>query len=211
LPDLLYPIIEDKADYSKGNRFLDFVALRQMPALRKLGNTVLGFLSKVSTGYWNIFDPTNGYFAIHIRKLRSLDLDKIDRSYYFEISMLANLYHVHARVVDVPIPAIYRDETSNLSIMNVLISFPPRLLRDFMKRMTLKYFLYDFSMASLYMLAGIPMVLFGAVFGVIKWVDYASRSLPAPTGTVILPMMCILLGIQFLLSAIHIDIQSMPK
>jgi dolichol-phosphate mannosyltransferase len=211
LPELMTPIIENKADFSKGNRFQDFIALRQMPMIRRFGNTILGFICKASTGYWNIFDPTNGFFAIHRKKLKLLNLDKIDRSYYFEISMLANLYLINARVVDVPIPAIYNEETSNLKIPHVATSFPPRLLRDLFKRMTLKYYLYDFSMASLYFLAGIPMVLFGTIFGLIKWIDYASRAVSAPTGTVILPMMCVLLGIQFLLAAIHIDIQSMPK
>jgi dolichol-phosphate mannosyltransferase len=211
LPELIAPIVENKADYTKGNRFYDFIALRKMPLIRRIGNTLLGFLCKASTGYWNIFDPTNGFTAIHTKKLKLLNLEKIDKSFYFEISMLANLYLINSRVVDVPIPAIYNEETSNLKIHRVAVYFPFRLTSDFLRRMVFKYFLYDFSMASVYFLAGIPMILFGAIFGAIKWIDYATRAVPAPTGTVILPMMCVLLGIQFLLSAIHIDIQSMPK
>lgn len=211
LPDLVAPIVENRADYAKGNRFFDFIALRKMPIIRRIGNTLLGFFCKLSTGYWNIFDPTNGYTAILSKKLRQLNLEKIERSFYFEISMLANLYLVNSRVVDVPMPAIYNEESSNLKIHNVVLSFPFKLVGDFLRRIAFKYFLYDFSMASVYFLAGLPMVLFGAVFGAVKWIDYASRAVPAPTGTVILPMMCVLLGIQFLLAAIHIDIQSMPK
>ena len=49
LPELIKPIIENRADYTKGNRFSDFIALRQMPQIRRFGNTMLGFLCKVST------------------------------------------------------------------------------------------------------------------------------------------------------------------
>lgn len=211
LINLITPILNNQADYAKGNRFYDFVALRKMPFIRKFGNTILGFLSKTATGYWNIFDPTNGYIAIRTEKIKQLNLANIATSYYFETSMLANLYLINARVVDVPIPAVYKGEISNLKISKVLFEFPPRLLKDFLKRIFLRYFLYDFSMVSVYITIGVPMLLFGIIFGTIKWIDYAQRAVQAPTGTVILPMMCVLLGIQFLLSAIHIDIQSMPK
>ncbi len=211
LPHLISPLLRNQADYAKGNRFYDFVALRKMPFIRQFGNTILGFLTKTATGYWNIFDPTNGYIAIRAETLNQLNLHTIARTYYFETSMLANLYLVNARVVDVPIAAIYRDETSNLKISRVVFEFPLRLLKDFLKRILLKYFLYDFSMASVYILTGLPMLLFGVIFGIVKWVEYARQALAAPTGTVILPVMCILLGIQFLLAAIHIDIQSTPK
>ena len=64
LPDLLKPLIEGQADYSKGNRFRDFKSLQTMPLVRRIGNLGLGFLSKAATGYWNMFDPTNGFIAI---------------------------------------------------------------------------------------------------------------------------------------------------
>lgn len=211
LLDLITPILENKADYTKGNRFYDFVALRQMPAVRRFGNTALGFLTKIATGYWNVFDPTNGYLAIRAEKLKQLRLENIAKTYYFETSMLSNLYLVNARVLDIPLPAVYQDEKSNLSIRKTILEFPPRLFKDFLKRILLRYFLYDFSMVSVYLLIGIPMLLFGLVFGVVKWIDYASKAVAAPAGTVVLPTLCVLLGIQFLISAIHIDIQSVPK
>lgn len=208
---LITPLLNNQADYAKGNRFYDFVALRKMPFIRKLGNTILGFLTKTATGYWNIFDPTNGYIAIRAEKLKQLNLANIAASYYFETSMLANLYLINARVVDVPIPAVYKGEDSHLKISKVIFEFPPRLLRDFLKRIFLRYFLYDFSMVSVYITIGVPMLLFGIIFGAIKWIDFAQRAVEAPTGTVVLPMMCVLLGFQLILSAIHLDIQSMPK
>jgi glycosyltransferase involved in cell wall biosynthesis len=211
IPALITPLIEGKADYVKGNRFRDFHSLQQMPLPRRVGNLGLSFLTKAATGYWNIFDPTNGFFAARAEVLAQLPLDKIDRRYYFETSMLANLYLIGAVVMDVPIPARYRNETSNLSIRRALFEFPFKLLGTLFRRILLKYYIYDFSMISLYLLVSVPLLLFGGIFGSIKWVSYASRGIPAPTGTVMLPTLCVILGIQFLLSAIDIDMNSVPR
>ena len=211
IPDLIMPLIEGRADYAKGNRFRDFHALQKMPLIRRIGNMALGFLSKAATGYWNLFDPTNGFIAIRTVVLDQLSFDQIDGTYFFETSMLANLYLLGAVVRDVPMPARYLGEKSNLSIRRTLIEFPFKLLKTFIRRLALKNLIYDFSMASIYLLAGIPLLLFGLIFGIVKWVDYAARNIPAPTGTVMLPTLSVLLGIQFLIAAIEIDLRSTPK
>jgi len=211
LPALLAPLVHGKADYAKGNRFRDFAALRKMPITRRIGNIGLGFLAKAATGYWNLFDPTNGFLAIRSGALEQLPLDEIDRGYYFEISMLANLYLLGAVVQDVPMPARYRDEVSNLAVERVLLEFPFKLLGTLLRRVLLKNFLYDFSMVSIYLLAGVPLLLFGTIFGGIKWLQYWRLGIPAPTGTVILPTLSVLLGIQLLLSAVESDLRSVPR
>ena len=50
-----------------------------MPPARLFGNAVLSFLTKLSSGYWQIFDPNNGYTAIHASALRLLPLESIDQ------------------------------------------------------------------------------------------------------------------------------------
>jgi dolichol-phosphate mannosyltransferase len=210
IPSLIKPLIQGKADYVKGNRFRDFHSLQQMPFIRRLGNLGLSFLTKAATGYWGIFDPTNGFFAIRAEVLAQLPFEKLDRSYFFETSMLANLYLLGALVMDVPIPARYRNEASSLSIQRTLIEFPFKLLVTFFRRILLKYYIYDFSMMSLYLMVGIPLLLFGGIFGSVKWIEYASQRIPAPTGTVMLPTISVILGIQILLSAIEIDMNSVP-
>ena len=211
LPALLAPLVQGQADYTKGNRFRDFVSLQQMPLIRRVGNMGLGFLSKTATGYWNLFDPTNGYSAIRSEVLAQLPLDRIDKTFYFETSMLANLYLLGALVKDVPMPARYQSEVSNLLVHRVLFEFPFKLFGTFIKRLVLKNFIYDFTMASIYLLTGLPLLLFGLTFGIIKWIQYAGLGIPAPTGTVMLPTLSVLLGIQLLLSAIEIDLRSVPK
>jgi dolichol-phosphate mannosyltransferase len=210
LPELLKPLIEDRADYTKGNRFRDFKSLQKMPLIRRIGNMGLAFLSKAATGYWNLFDPTNGFSAIRSEALTQLPLDRIDRTYYFETSMLANLYLIGAVVKDLPMPARYQGEASSLSIQRVLFEFPFKLIVTLVHRLVLKNFIYDFSMASIYLLTGLPLLIFGLTFGTYKWIQYASIQVPAPTGTVMLPTLSVLLGIQLLLSAIEIDLRSVP-
>ena len=210
LPVLLRPLIEGTADYTKGNRFRDFKSLQQMPFIRRVGNMGLAFLAKAATGYWNMFDPTNGFNAIRSEVLTQLPLDKIDHTYYFETSMLANLYLIGAVVKDVPMPARYKGEVSSLLIHRILFEFPQKLFATFLRRLVLKNFIYDFSMASIYLLSGLPLLIFGLIFGIYKWIQYASIGIPAPTGTVMLPTLSVLLGIQLLLSAIEIDLRSIP-
>lgn len=211
LPELITPIIQNQADYTKGNRFRDFRALQTMPVIRRIGNMGLGFLTKAATGYWNLFDPTNGFIAIHVKVLTQLPLEKIDESYYFETSMLANLYLAGAVVKDTPMPARYGSEVSNLSIYRSLIEFPVKLLKTFIRRLILKNLVYEFSMASIYLGAGFPLLLFGLVFGIIKWIQYAKIGISAPIGTVMLPTLSVILGIQFIIAAIEIDLRSVPK
>lgn len=211
MTDLIAPLLHGQADYTKGNRFRDFVSLQQMPLVRRVGNMGLAFLSKVATGYWNLFDPTNGFVAIRSEVLAQLPLDRIDRSYYFETSMLANLYLLGAVVKDVPMPARYQSEVSNMLLHRILFQFPVKLFGTFVRRLLLKNYIYDFTMGSVYLLVGLPLLAFGLIFGILKWIHYASLRIPAPTGTVMLPTLSVLLGIQLLLSAIEIDLRSVPK
>ena len=211
MPSLLVPLVRGEADYTKGNRFRDFQALSQMPPLRRFGNMLLSFLAKAATGYWNCFDPTNGYVAIRGDVLAQLPMHRIDFTYFFETSMLARLYLVGALVRDVPMKAHYGAESSSLAIRKVLKEFPVRLLKCFCKRIILKKFIYDLTIESIYLLCGVPMLLVGVLYGGYNWVLYAKSGIGAPTGTVVISAMLIILGFQILLAAVNIDLQSVPR
>lgn len=210
-PQLVEPLISGEADYTKGNRFRDFQAIRSMPVLRRIGNVGLSFLAKAATGYWRTFDPTNGFIAIRADVLSLLPLPKIDRTYFFETSMLSHLYVVDAVVRDVPMPARYAGEVSSLSIPRVLRQFPGRLLWSLVRRIALKNFVYDFNMESIDLAFGLPMLLSGIAFGAWKWFWYVEHARAAPTGTVVLAALMILIGAQLLLSAAHLDLEAVPR
>jgi glycosyltransferase involved in cell wall biosynthesis len=211
MPSLLLPLIWGEADYAKGNRFRDFQTLRQMPPLRRAGNMALSFLAKSATGYWSCFDPTNGFVAIRADVLRQIPLNRVHRSYFFEISMLSQLYLLNAAVQDVPLPARYGSETSNLSIKGVLREFPRRLTVCLLRRMLLKNFIYDFTLESVFLLSGIPMLLLGSIYGGYNWIRSAINGVTTPAGTVVISAMLIILGFQLLLAALGADLQAVPS
>jgi len=211
LPDLIKPLVEKQADYAKGNRFVDFKALRSMPGLRLFGNSILSFLVKACSGYWNMMDPTNGYTAISKCALQKINLDKVSKRFFFETDMLIRLNIQNTIVKDVPIPARYGNEKSTLSIRSTLFRFPFLLIKGLTKRFILKYLIYDFNMASVYIITGTPMLLWGIFYGLYKWVENTINHVATPTGTIMLSVLPLILGTQFVIAAINIDINSTPK
>lgn len=210
IPQFAGPIIQGLADYTKGNRFFDLESLRSMPALRLIGNAGLSFISKLSSGYWKVMDPTNGYTAIDARVAAILPHSKIASRYFFESDMLFRLNTLQAVVQDIPMDALYGDERSNLKIRRVLVEFPARHAIRFFKRIFYTYFLRDFNAASLQLLVGVGLLLSGTVFGLKNWAYYSALQTPAPSGTVLLATIQVILGVQFLLSWITYDVNCNP-
>lgn len=210
IPRLVEPILGGQADYAKGNRFFDLGSLESMPLLRKIGNSGLSFFSKLSSGYWNIMDPTNGFTAIHATALRLLPLEKLARRYFFESDMLFRLNTVRAVVWDVPMRARYGDEVSSLRISRVLLDFPPRHLNRLAKRIFYNYFLRDFNACSIELVLGVLLLCVGTIFGLVHWYQSSADGTPATTGTVMLAALPVILGFQLLLSAITFDTTNVP-
>jgi glycosyltransferase involved in cell wall biosynthesis len=211
LPNFTAPIESGRADYVKGNRFFDLRDIQRMPKIRLLGNAALSFLSKFSSGYWDIFDPTNGYCAISARTFALLPTEKISARYFFESDMLFRLYLARAVVLDVPMHAVYADEKSSLKVGSVLIPFLFKHARNCAKRVLYSYFLRDFSVASIELALGIPLMIFGTVFGAIRWIEFAALGREASAGTVMLAALPIILGFQMILSFLAYDYRNVPK
>jgi len=182
-----------------------------MPFIRLVGNLSLSFLIKAVTGYWKCFDPTNGYIAIRGEVLRKLNFSRLDQGYFFEISLLSQLYLANAFLLDIPMPAIYGSETSNLRVRRVLLEYPFKIINTGFHRIIFKYFLYDFSLISIYMLFGTILGLFGLIFGIINWVRYDSIDVGAPTGTIMVAMLTVIMSFQLLLQAITMDYHASPS
>jgi glycosyltransferase involved in cell wall biosynthesis len=211
LPDIVHPVIAGLADYAKGNRFFDVDGLKSMPRVRLFGNAGLSFLTKFATGYWNLFDPTNGYTAIHRVALESLPLERIDERYFFESDLLFRLYLAGAVVIDVPMAARYGAEESNLQVRRVVFPFLFKNLRNFGKRVFYRYFLRDLNFGSVELVIGTLLLLFGAIFGLVKWIDSASSGIPATAGQAMLSGLPILVGVQMILGFFSFDFQAVPR
>ncbi|ALX86612.1 glycosyl transferase family 2 [Achromobacter denitrificans] len=210
LSSFVGPIIAGEADYAKGNRFFDLEGIRAMPRVRLFGNAVLSFMTKLSSGYWNLFDPTNGYTAIHRDVARHLPMEKISQRYFFETDILFRLNILRAVVVDVPMEAKYGDEVSNLRIGGIIGEFFTKNIRNFAKRVFYNYYLRDMSLASIELPLGCFSMLFGIFFGVYKWVETAGTGVATPAGTVMLSALPIIVGLQLILAFLGHDISAVP-
>jgi glycosyltransferase involved in cell wall biosynthesis len=205
IPSFVEPILSGYADYTKGNRFYQIEGTRTMPSVRRLGNVILSFFNKLSSGYWSVFDPTNGFTAIHGAVARAVPLDKLDRRYFFESDILFRLNVLGAVVCDIPMSARYADEATGLNVLAAIPKFLYKHLQNLFKRIVYTYYLRDFTIASIELIAGLVALAFGGVFGVVKWIESATTGQPASAGTVMVAALPVILGTQLLLAFLSFD------
>jgi glycosyltransferase involved in cell wall biosynthesis len=211
IPRLVKPIADGEADYTKGNRFHRMDAFRGMPLLRILGNLALSFLSKMSSGYWDIFDCTNGFTAIHAKVAQLILEQPVSRRYFFESDMLFHLGLLRAVVVDMPMKARYGNEVSGVSLWKALFEFGGRHLANTVRRIFGTYFLRDLSVPSIELILGQILFLFGVIFGAVKWQQSIETGIPATAGTVVVAALPVLLGSQLLLAFLNFDVRNVPR
>ena len=211
IPLFTRPIMAGEADYSKGNRFYDLEKIRSMPAIRIFGNAVLSMVAKFSTGYWNIFDITNGYTAIHTKVLKKIPLSKISDRYFFETDMLFRLNTIRASAIDIPMDAVYGNEKSNLKISSILVDFISKHLKNSFKRIFYNYFLRDMTIASLELILGVALLGFGICYGLFHWIQAVATSSATPPGTVMLAALPTIVGLQMLLAFVTFDVSNVPS
>ncbi|MGJ4926027.1 glycosyltransferase family 2 protein [Bradyrhizobium sp. HKCCYLS2038] len=210
VPALVQPIESGQADYVKGDRFFFLNNAAAMPPVRLFGNLALSFMAKLSTGYWTIMDPTNGFFAVHARIAELLDVDRIANRYFFETDLLFHLGLLRAKVVEFPMRARYGGEISNLRVSEQFGPFLAGHLRNLSRRVLYRYFFRDLSLASLQLLAGVALLGFGLVFGGYHWLAAPPDQL-VPTGTIMVAALTLLMGFQLLLSFLNYDMSASPR
>lgn len=211
IPALVAPILRGVADYTKGNRFLHLRKLREMPRVRRFGNIGLSLLAKIASGYWTVFDPTNGFTAIHREMVPLLLEGDVDHGFFFEISVLTELGLHRARVQDVFIPARYPKTGSHLSELKTLATFPGKLFRRALRRLWVQYVVRDFGLVSLFFLAGLTLSITGTTFGAYHWIRSALTGTVTPPGTVMLASLPLIVGFVLLLHSVLLDVLNEPK
>lgn len=210
IPRFIAPILAGEADYTKGNRFYDLEGLRPMPRVRLFGNTMLSFFSKLSSGYWNLLDPTNGYTAIHAKLAERLVTRGISTRWFFESDMLYHLGILRAVVCDVPMASRYDGEPSSMRVWQVIVPFACKHIWNTLRRLFYNYYLRDFNVASIELALGPPLIAFGASVGAIHWYTSIDAGRFASAGTVMLAALPIMLGAQLVLAFLGYDLRNMP-
>jgi len=211
IPIFIAPIVRGEADYTKGNRFYELEQIHRMPVLRVIGNAGLSFVTKLSSGYWDIFDPSNGYTAISVPVLEKMPLYKIANRYFFESDMLFRLNILRAVVEDIPMDAKYGNEISSLKIYHVFFEFIYRHTVNLLRRIFYNYYLRDMSLASFELPLGILMLIFGLYYGFDSWSQASKAGLPATAGNVMISAVSLIGGLQLVLAFLAYDIASVPK
>jgi glycosyltransferase involved in cell wall biosynthesis len=209
LPQLLDPVTDGGYGFAKANRFYAPESFSGMPGYRVFGNVVLSFMTKLASGYWNLFDPQNGYTAVRTDVVRRLPLDRVARRYSFENDLLMHLNILQVPAVDVPIPAVYGDEVSSIKLRRVIPELLHRLTVGFWTRIWYRYVLWSFSPIALLLFLGLALFGFGVAVSI--WMIFQILgSAIATAATVMLAALPLMLGTQMLISALQLDIQATP-
>jgi len=207
LPDLLDPIVEGRAEYTKGNRLLGPEYVRNMPKFRYIGNMILTFLTKIASGYWHIMDPQNGYTAISKKVLEKIDLDSIYHWYGYPNDLLVKLNVYGFRVLDVSIPAKYGKENSKIKYSKYVVKVSWLLLKDFFWRLKTKYLLYNFHPLVFFYIFGIFFLLFGTggiIYSIYyKWIQHGTNFFPRAA----LSLIIFMIGLLMFLFAMLFDME----
>ncbi len=207
LPRLLMPIIEGKADYTKGNRLLSKDFRSGMSKWRSIGNGVLTLITKIGSGYWHIMDPQNGYTAISKHALEVIDLDSIYPYYGYCNDMLVKLNTFEMRAMDIVMPARYGRERSKIKYSRYIIKVAPMIFRRFLWRLKTKYVVLDFNPLVFFYAASMVLVPAGVLFGM--WIFYHKwNRIPVSVNFPLLDVFILLMGLQFLLFAMLFDMQA---
>ncbi|WP_254765131.1 glycosyltransferase family 2 protein [Natrinema marinum] len=145
LPRLLDPIVDGAADYTKGNRLIAKEYRTDMPRFRLYGNAILTHLTRISSGYWKVMDPQNGYTAISLGALERLPIEDLYEYYGYPNDLLVKLNADEMRVADVPMPAVYGDEESTIRYPSYVRKVSVLLARNFLWRVSVRYVERDFN------------------------------------------------------------------
>lgn len=209
----LDPIIDGKADYTKGNRFLLSQlddTLAKMPKIRLIGNWMITMLTKIASGYYKIMDFVDGYTAISKEAIDLIDWSKAWKKYGYPMDFLIRMNAYSLRVMDISRTAIYLpgERQSQIKGFRYFLSVTPMLLKGFLWRLKFKYLYRDFHPLLLFFVFGFVALILGITIGGYLVFDKlflggygvtASRS--------ILAALFLLSGLQFILFAMFFDMQ----
>ena len=206
LPALLDPVVQDEADYAKGNRLVSGEAWRTIPRVRYLGNAMLSFLTKIASGYWHVADSQSGYAVASLKVLKTLDLDGIYARYGMPNDMLVKLNIYDFRVCDVETRPIYGiGEKSGIKPIRMIPGFMLQMGKLFIYRMIQKYVIRDFHPLVFFYAMGSIVFTLGLALGLYL---FAYRILVGPVEptSALMAIFLFITGMQSLFFAMWFDL-----
>jgi glycosyltransferase involved in cell wall biosynthesis len=211
--NFLDPIVDNVADFTKGNRFLFSDTMKKkMPFTRLLGNTMLSFITKMSTGYWKIFDSNDGYTAISHDALGRISWDQAWKWYGYNGDWMARFNVANIRIKDIPRKPIYLkgERQSQIKVLRYVRRVWPHLTRMFFWRLSKKYLIRDFHPLVMFYFMSLLLMFLGALAAIdILVVRIIGGNISG--NFVILCALCLILGFQSFGFAILFDLQANEK
>ena len=209
----LDPIIDVKADYTKGNRFLlsqlDDTLLK-MPKIRLIGNWMIAIVTKIASGYYKVMDFVDGYTAITKEAIDLINWSKAWKQYGYPMDFIIRMNAYSLRVLDIPRTAIYLpgERQSQIKGMKYFLRVSPMLVGGFFWRLRFKYLYRDFHPLFLFFYLSFLLLPVGLILGGYLIVSYFTGNPEAVTGSrSILCALLVLTGLQFLLFAMFFDME----
>ena len=210
IPEIIKPLINKSADAVKGNRFANIQSVLNMPKIRLVGNLVLSFVNKISSGYWELFDPTNGFIAFNSNSLRKIRINKLDDRYFFESSLLFECSLANLYFKQISMQSIYTNEISSLTPKKEILRFSYKHSLNFIKRIIYQYFILDFNAGSLELLGALVTFLISTIYFLfLSYKGFYKGILATPGESNLLSLM-IIISFQLFLSFIFYDSTQMP-
>lgn len=208
IESMLEVLDDEKLDYVKANRFFHRDALKAMPRYRQIGNIFISLLTKFSTGYYSISDTQNGYGFFTRRIMEKMDFYYIGERYDYENTMLIALSIAGGKIADVPVPAIYGDETSTIKVLPTSVRALRAVWVGFWRRLYRKYILQSFHPVALFLLSGVFLSFIGLVFGLLLVYNRVANGMSPSSGTVMLVVLPLIVGFQLLVTSILMDMNN---
>ena len=112
------PIVNKKAEFTKGNRFKDLSFVGIMPLARIIGNIFFSIIGNIITRNFGIFDFLNGFTCISNNALKKVLKKKLDDDYYFDTALVCNLSKLGVKILDIKMRSVYGNEKSNINIFS---------------------------------------------------------------------------------------------
>lgn len=203
LDRLVDPVVDGTVDYAKGNRLHSPENRRDMSRWRLFGNGVLTLLTRISSGYWSMTDPQNGFTVISHDALERIRFDRLYDRYGFANELLVELNASEFPIADVPHPAVYGDERSHIRYTSFVPTLSWILLWRFLWRLKTRYLIREFHPVVACYPAGVLGIAAGFAGGLYALVAYAGSSFLGAMVSLVL----LLLGVVTAALAVWFDIE----
>jgi len=205
--DFLDPLVDGKADYAKGNRFIvEGSVFEDMPRIRLVGNSIISFLTKIASGFYKIYDVVDGYTAITRQAIDLINWEKAWKRYGYPMDFLVRLNAYGFKVIDIPRRAIYLlgERQSQIKSIPYALRVSPMLIRGFFWRLNKRYLFRDFHPLVFSYYLGMGFFAGGIVYGMyLIYRQIAGLGVSGPKSIVC--AILLILGVQFLLFAMLFD------